>query len=218
RVGIAWSIPGATPAAAQARVLDELAAALGALGARVVEVDLPDAANALRAFATIQRVEALAVHVGRGLYPAHAAEYGDDVRARLESARAVTEGDHAAALAERRRIVEAWAGLLASVDLLVMPVSAIAPPPVGADRVVHLGQERDVRDLVMPYTVAQNLVGAPSCVVRAGFDDDGLPVGVQLTAAPGEDAVVLACAAELADATPDVQAPRAPDPAPTAAA
>jgi Asp-tRNA(Asn)/Glu-tRNA(Gln) amidotransferase A subunit family amidase len=47
---------------------------------------------------------------------------------------------------------------------------------------MHLGRSIPFRDLVMDYTVPQDITGLPACVVRAGFDTLGLPVGVQATA------------------------------------
>jgi aspartyl-tRNA(Asn)/glutamyl-tRNA(Gln) amidotransferase subunit A len=70
------------------------------------------------------------------------------------------------------------------VDVLVTPVSAVAPlkreENIGAD----LGTN-GFREAVLSYTVPQNLCGLPSCVVRAGFDAFGLPFGVQSTGPPG---------------------------------
>jgi Asp-tRNA(Asn)/Glu-tRNA(Gln) amidotransferase A subunit family amidase len=62
----------------------------------------------------------------------------------------------------------------------------------------------------MPYTAPQNLTGFPSCAVRTGFDQHGLPTAVQITASPWRDADVLRAARAIYDATPDVQA-RRPD-------
>jgi amidase len=49
---------------------------------------------------------------------------------------------------------------------------------------------------------AWNVTGQPACSVPAGFDDDGLPVGVQLVARRGGDATLLALAAQLERARP----------------
>jgi len=83
------------------------------------------------------------------------------------------------------------------VDLLLSPVSAIAPPPIGAATVTHLGEQREVRDLVMTYTVPQDLFGLPACALPAGRDADGLPAGVQLTGPPWAEARVLSGADAL---------------------
>jgi Asp-tRNA(Asn)/Glu-tRNA(Gln) amidotransferase A subunit family amidase len=44
--------------------------------------------------------------------------------------------------------------------------------------------------------------------VRGGFDDLGVPIGLQLVGPRGSDATVLAAAGAFYDATPDVQARR----------
>ena len=58
----------------------------------------------------------------------------------------------------------------------------------------------------MGYTVPQNLAGVPSVTIRAGTDEMGLPCGVQLTAARGQELAALQLAEivdrELGFATP----------------
>jgi Asp-tRNA(Asn)/Glu-tRNA(Gln) amidotransferase A subunit family amidase len=61
---------------------------------------------------------------------------------------------------------------------------------------------------VMPFTTPQDLCGLPACTVRAGFDPDGVPVGVQFTARPWAEGLVLRAAQGLFDATPELQAVR----------
>ena len=82
------------------------------------------------------------------------------------------------------------------------------PAPIGEDRVLHLGREIEFRELVMSYTVPQDLAGLPACAVRAGFDSLGLPVGVQLTGPPWAEARVLRAAQALFEATPELQSRR----------
>ena len=57
----------------------------------------------------------------------------------------------------------------------------------------------------MSYTTPQDLTGLPACAVRAGFDALGIPVGVQFTAGPWQEGLVLRAAQGLFEATPDVQ-------------
>src|SRR5205823_13849668 len=98
---------------------------------------------------------------------------------------------------ERRRLSAGFARLFREADLLLTPVGGGSPPPID--------EEGNLRDLVMPYTVPQDLAGLPTCTVRAGFDSLGLPIGVQLTGPPWNEGRVLAAAQELFDALPEVQ-------------
>jgi aspartyl-tRNA(Asn)/glutamyl-tRNA(Gln) amidotransferase subunit A len=175
------------------------------LGARVEVVELPEAASAYATFAVIQRAEALHTHREAGLYPERADEYGPDVRARLELA--ATEDVHAylRAAAERQRLQAGLARVFRQVDVLLTPVSAGPPVPIGDETAEHLGRTIELRELVMSYTVPQDLAGVPACAVRAGFDRLGIPVGVQFTGAHWQDVRVLGAAHAFWSATPHVQ-------------
>ena len=177
-------------------------------GARLVEVDLPEAELVYPAFVTIQRAEALDTHRRAGLYPARREEYAEDVLGRLDAATEVTVAEYLAASADRRRVGAAFARLFRLCDVLLTPVSAGSPLPIGDETVTHDGSELTFRELVMSYTTPQDLVGLPACAVRAGFDALGIPVGVQFTAAPWQEARVLRTAQGFFDATPDVQSGR----------
>ena len=96
--------------------------------------------------------------------------------------------------------------------MLLTPVAAGSPAPIGEERVEHAGSESDFRELVMPYTVPHDLLGIPACAVRAGFDELGVPIGVQFTARRWGDEDVLAVAQAFFDATPELQR-RWPEPA-----
>jgi aspartyl-tRNA(Asn)/glutamyl-tRNA(Gln) amidotransferase subunit A len=180
----------------------------GELGAEVVEVSFPGADLIHPTFVTVQGTEALETHRRAQLFPARAEEYGADVRGRLERAMQLTPSDYLAATAERERLRATAAALFTRVDLLLTPVASTSPPPIGEETVLHGGAELDLRQLVMPYTVPQDLLGLPACTVRAGFDDLGLPIAVQLTGPPWAEGRVLAGAQALFDATPEVQARR----------
>ena len=48
-----------------------------------------------------------------------------------------------------------------------------------------------LRDVAMPSTIWQNLAALPAVSAPFGTDDDGLPVGIQVTGRWGEEGVVL---------------------------
>jgi len=188
--------------------LDATIRTLEGVGARVVEVALPEAPLIYPAFGVIQRAEALATHRRAGLFPARRSEYGPDVLGRLEAATEVTVDEYLAASADRQLVRAGFARLFRGCDVLLTPVSAGPPLPIGDEIVEHDGVEVSFRELVMTYTTPQDLVGLPACAVRAGFDALGIPIGLQFTGPQWSEARVLRTAQALFDATPDLQARR----------
>jgi amidase len=90
-----------------------------------------------------------------------------------------------------RRIVEAF---VTGFDLLVTPTMACLPPPVGAWRA---GTDDPLRALLNSYPMAVftslfNVTGQPAISVPVHHDDaTGLPVGVQIVAAPWREDLLL---------------------------
>ena len=82
-------------------------------------------------------------------------------------------------------------------DVLLTPVSAV--PPVRAGQWEGLGAVRTFLGLAQayPFALEWNLTGQPSVSVPAGRSDDGLPIGMQLVGRHGEEATLLALAAQL---------------------
>jgi aspartyl-tRNA(Asn)/glutamyl-tRNA(Gln) amidotransferase subunit A len=210
RVGTSPGFMAVEPAVERA-VADAVAALEGA-GCTAVESRLEDAAGLVTTFVTIRDAETLHAHRAAGLFPDRRGEYGPLTAERLEAAVGVGLGDYLEASAARARAAEAFDRVFESADVLVLPVSAGSPPLID-------GGAPDERAwaMVHPLTVPFNLLGVPACVVRAGFDDEGLPVGVQVVGRHGGDRTVLEVAQALFDATAAVQAKR-PDRRPRAAA
>ena len=194
RVGVSPDLLGTAIAAPHLAAYQRAADALAGLGAAIVELRLPAAAEYLDAFSVIQMAEAYDVHHRRlGLFPARAAAYGRDVRRRLERAGSVDIGAYLAACERRTHLVAALDAALDSMDVLLTPVNPGTPPRrTDPDYVTAPdGTRQPFRDLIMGYTVPQNLAGAPSVTIRAGTDEAGLPCGVQLTAARGQELAAL---------------------------
>ena len=162
-------------------------AAIGALDAEVVEVAFPNAGDIHPAFQILQAAEA--AHTHRHLFPAHADAYGADVRARLER-RDISLRDYLDADAVRVAVHASFARVFREADLLLTPIHATAPERIGE-------RSEDFRNRVLTYTVPQDMAGLPACAVPVGFDDLGLPIGVQLTGPSGAEQTVLAAAEAL---------------------
>ncbi len=107
-------------------------------------------------------------------------------------------GDYLAARADTAAHRRTFEEVFEAVDVLITPISAGGPSHVERpDESVHDGQAIPFRDLVMDYTVPQDLVGLPAAVVPAGLDAEEMPVGLQLTAAHGDDATAIRAAIGL---------------------
>lgn len=95
---------------------------------------------------------------------------------------------------EFARVIDLWDNFRSSMlsffndfDVLLCPVNGRTAIP--------LGEEEDMGHYT--YTSAFNLTGWPAAVVRAGTDASGLPIGIQVVAAPFREDHCLAVAAWL---------------------
>ena len=215
RIATSQALLGIDLDAGLARVYDRALDALAQLGADLVEIDLPSASSIFESFMLLQMAEAHHVHSRiLNLFPERAGDYGEDVRSRLEAAMRVSVGDYLSAQQDRLRIRAAFEHRLSSVDALVSPISPVGPSRIdNREEASHNGRPRPMREAVLPFTVPQNMAGLPVAIVRAGFDPEGLPVGVQLTASAWREETVVTLAAALQAALGPIGiAPEPPEP------
>ncbi len=108
-----------------------------------------------------------------------------------------------AAVAEAERALRAYrsrfAELFGEVDLLVTPSVAVPAFPHGQRPRSIGGVEVDPLWGAYPFSVPFNVAGAAAVSLPCGLAE-GLPVGVQLVAAPGNETVLLDVAEELEEA------------------
>ncbi|SOD75098.1 amidase [Jatrophihabitans sp. GAS493] len=98
-----------------------------------------------------------------------------------------------------RRMAEEY---FADVDVLVTPT--LAQPPIEALAWSERGWLANVVSNVRyaPFAAPWNLLGWPAMAVPAGVHPGGLPLSVQLVARPGQEATLLAVAAQLEQLRP----------------
>ena len=164
------------------RRVREALAVLETLGCTIQTVRIPELFETARIGIAITRSEAAAWH--RRWFPARAAEYGADVRAKLEQGTKLTAVEYLVALEDRARVEQALRKALKRVDVLAGPTT-----PMPAFR----NSEAPVNDtyrLTYPY----NIGFLPAITVPCGLTGDGLPVGLQLGGPPRGEARILALA------------------------
>jgi aspartyl-tRNA(Asn)/glutamyl-tRNA(Gln) amidotransferase subunit A len=110
--------------------------------------------------------------------------FGEDVRRRLELGREVTGADYA----ECRQRARQWRCSLGLVfrnlDLILTPTTETTAPRADAEMIATTRR-------LTRLTYAWTLSGLPALSVPCGFDRAGLPVGLQLAAAPFQEAALL---------------------------
>jgi amidase len=92
--------------------------------------------------------------------------------------------------------------LFRDFDVLVTPVTARPAPPVGKWEGRGALMTLNGAGWHCPFTGMWNLTGQPAASVPAGFDDNGMPLSVQLIATPDDEATLLSLAAQLEEARP----------------
>jgi 2-dehydropantoate 2-reductase len=170
-----------------------LRAALGRLGQAfpVIDVDGSALTEIAGTFGDILLWEAWQVH--RAQVQSHPERYGPETLRLLRTASTVSEHAYQAARRRRDDLMPRAAESYRGVDVLVTPACPFAAPlttpPV------------DTRDgeLEGLFTAVFNLTGDPALVLPCGWDD-GLPVGIQLSAPGGADLPLLAAAGLIEEA------------------
>ncbi len=145
-------------------------------------------------YRTIQSSETYAVHADR------AAAFDElldpEVAARIRVAAEVRGWEYVRALRERDELRAAFRVTMADHDVLALPTVPFPAPPIDARTVEVDGVAVDVRAGLLSLTSPWNVLGVPAISVPAGLVD-GLPVGLQLVAAPGGEGLLLALADRL---------------------
>lgn len=181
------------------QAVHDTAALLRGLGHDVIERD-PDYAPTLWTAATVRIARGIADDVSAAMpYPErleprtrHTAAIGRAAPARLVRWSRAVEADHAA------RLGRLWD----DVDVLLTPAAADGPYRVGVVGRWKTGTYLARSAERLAWMPAWNVTGQPAASVPATLDDDGLPVGVQLVGRAGDDARLIALAAQLEHARP----------------
>jgi aspartyl-tRNA(Asn)/glutamyl-tRNA(Gln) amidotransferase subunit A len=163
---------------------------LSAAGAIVVGQEIPE----LDGMADVNRlgglVPAEAYHVHRDIMENGAQEIDPNIRQRLESGRAISATDYLRMLERRRELMEAVRLRMQHLDALVMPTTPIVAPTF--KEVSAPDGFREKNSLLLRNTSIANFFGLAS--ISLPVPETRLPVGLMLTAGPGEDERLLSMA------------------------
>jgi aspartyl-tRNA(Asn)/glutamyl-tRNA(Gln) amidotransferase subunit A len=162
-------------------------------GVRVKDVSIPLLKETEESGNHIAWAEATHYHQQAGWFPAHSADYGEDVRARLEMGTRVSATAYLQALETREKFIQQFHLALeeATVDALVVPTTPIAAPLIGEESTLIGKESCPTRAMLLRLNRPANLAGIPAISIPCGFTSAGLPVGLQFIAAVTDELLLL---------------------------
>jgi aspartyl-tRNA(Asn)/glutamyl-tRNA(Gln) amidotransferase subunit A len=176
-----------------AAAVAEAGALLENLGARRVTIDLPaELAEVGPAAVAIFLAEGASVHA-RTLKSWPDA-YQEETRAFLSLAEEVSGQAYVQAQRLRARLAVDMLKVLRSTDLILAPTLPVTAPRLDQKTVELASGPVDVRAALTLYTRPFNLTGLPALSMPCGYDDEGMPIGLQIVGRPFDEATVLAAA------------------------
>jgi aspartyl-tRNA(Asn)/glutamyl-tRNA(Gln) amidotransferase subunit A len=157
---------------------------------------MPVLAYGLAAIYAVELPSSGAFH-DRWIAEGRSAGYESDVRALVEMGRLVSAVDYLKGEQVRTLMAEEFKRLFDQVDVIVTPTEPLTAWKHGRDTLSIDGREESVLAASWRLTYPFNLTGLPAVSVPCGFDDDGMPIGLQIAGRPFDEPAVLRCAAAV---------------------
>jgi Asp-tRNA(Asn)/Glu-tRNA(Gln) amidotransferase A subunit family amidase len=161
-------------------------------GASLTEIDTTPWARSQEIFAGIQAHEAADLHRG------HFDQFEPAIAQRLHWGASLTEAELAPLRQRRAELSASVARLFQDFDLLLLPCAPVS-------RLVAAEDQSSTRARILRYTTPFSLAGLPVVALPGEMIGGPLGTGVQLAAAPGNDAALLAYAGALGTLIADAE-------------
>lgn len=159
-------------------------------GASIREFRVPNLKYGLGAIFTIELASSTAYH-DASIRAGRAQHFSPDVRTLVEMGRFVTSVDYLKAEQFRRVLMEDFRAIFEEVDVIVGPTSPLTAWTVGEWTVKISGEDESVLAASWRLTYPYNLTGLPAISLPCGFDERGLPIGLQIAGKPFDESMVL---------------------------
>lgn len=166
------------------------------MGAIVLPLRVPDIAQ-LNTIGRIILLSEASATMERYLHRRE--EIGPDVLALLDQGRLVPATDYINAQRVRRLLQQEFQSVWKQVDCLFTPTAPTSAPRIGQST-IDLDGEEDVRIASTRLARGVNVLGLPALSLPCGFDEQGLPLGLQIIGPGFQEPLILRVGAALEDA------------------
>src|ERR1700730_12300756 len=173
-----------------AAALDASIATLRKLGTTSPKIERLDEAVVSAAALIVLAVEATSAHAP--WLRTRAADYGPQVRNRLQNGLASSALECREALRWRGPALAAHLDPIGDVDVVIAPVSRSVAPTISATDLGGVAGAEGAIQAITRLMRPTNFLGLPSLVVPARQSQSGLPIGMQLIGRPFGDEALIA--------------------------
>lgn len=171
----------------------EAADVFAGLGAQIESVEFEGAHEAAKNNGLMVTSDAAAFH--RERLAEEPANFGADIRQRLETGAAYTSGEYSIARRSQAVLRRKFTQFFSKYDLLLTAATPIAAPLLeGPDAVQQAAT-------LTRFTAPFNFTGLPAISLPCGVTDQGLPIGLQLITRPWGEVSLLRAAQAFEGAT-----------------
>lgn len=157
-------------------------------GVVIEDIALPHVEEAGEAIVSIFMIECAAYHAD--WLRARPADYGEDVRSRLELASMLPAIDYVQAQRARALCCQEYGEVFRKVDALFAPTLPAVAPGLGEKQVTLEDRVENSTKTLTRFTRLYNALGVPAIAMPCGFAG-GLPASFQLAARPFAEETVL---------------------------
>jgi amidase len=171
-------------------MVDAVAAALATvsdLGAEIREVTFPDVNQIIADWFPLCSVQTAVAH--EATYPARKSEYGPALSSFIEPGRVLSGLDYQKIILRRASFRGRVAALFQGIDLLLVPAQSLASPTTA--QLAHLGEDTEMLNALVRYTMPFNMTGSPTITLPCGFTDAGTPLAFQFVGRHLEEEVLV---------------------------
>ncbi len=170
------------------------------------EISIPLLNETEKAGNDIAWAEATHYHQKMDWFPKHSADYGEDVRARLEIGTRVTATTYLEAMELRENFIRQFHAAISesSIDALVVPTTPIPAPLISEESTTINGKDHATRALLLRLNRPANLAGVPANSIPCGLSASGLPLGLQLIGPSSSEASLVSISRALEETIPSV--------------
>lgn len=174
-------------------IINQAAAVFQELGAHVDYAQPPGMLQAALSNGLMTVADAAVFHADR--LNERPQDFGEDVLQRLRTGAALGVGDYIRARRSQVTLCRQFEDFFNNYDLLLCPTTPITAPPISGPNAIEMARPPT------RYTAPFNLTGLPAISIPCGFTEENLPVGLQIVAAPWQEAKLLQAAFAFETAT-----------------